>query len=189
MKSITVYCGSSTQAPAIYTEAAAAVGREIAAAGARLITGAGRTGLMGAAVGANIAAGGESLGIIPRFMVERGWHHRSMTALEVVADMGERKKLMAQYSAGVIALPGGIGTFDELTEIITWRQLGIYVGNVVIYNVDGYYDAFLSMIHRAIDAGFMQNDHLRLFTVASTAAEAVAFALNENVETGFSAKF
>ncbi|MDE6437862.1 MAG: TIGR00730 family Rossman fold protein [Muribaculaceae bacterium] len=188
-KAITVYCGSASDCRADFLEAAAGLGREIAARGVRLVTGAGHTGLMGAVVDACMATGGQATGIIPQFMVDRGWHHRSMTELIVVPDMHRRKELMAARATGVIALPGGIGTFEELLEIITWRQLGLFSGNVVIYNVDGYYSPLLAMIEAAVAAGFMRPDHRRLFTVVTTAAQAVDAALAENPETEFSAKF
>lgn len=186
---VTIYCGSSSTAAETYLAAAAATGRELARRGATLITGAGRTGLMGAAADAALAAGGEVMGIIPRFMVERGWNHKSLSELRVVQDMHERKAMMARMSHGVIALPGGIGTFDELTEIITWRQLGLYDGNVVIYNVDGYYDPYLSLLRHALREHFLKEEHMQLFTVAESAATAVDAALAPCQPAVFTPKF
>ncbi len=188
-KYVTIYCGSSSTAPEIFLAAAAATGRELARRGATMITGAGRTGLMGAAADAAIAAGGDVTGIIPRFMVERGWNHKNLSELKVVEDMHERKALMARLSHGVIALPGGIGTFDELTEIITWRQLGLFGGNVVIYNVGGYYDPYLSLLRHACREHFLKEEHLSLFTVAESASTAVEAALASCSPAVFTPKF
>ena len=188
-KTITVYCASADRLPEIYFEAAAALGREIAHAGYTLVTGAGYTGLMGAVADAAMAAGGKVIGIIPRFMVERGWNHKGLSELRIVESMHERKAMMAESACGVIALPGGIGTFEELLEIITWRQLGLFKGNIVIYNVDNYYGPLISMLQKAIEQGFMQPDHRALFTVAETASEALAAAGASAAEQKFSPKF
>lgn len=187
-KTITVYCGSSSELPPVFLESAAALGRAIAAAGATLVTGAGRTGMMGAVADAALAAGGRVRGIIPQFMVDRGWHHSGLSELVVTADMHERKSLMAQSTA-CVALPGGIGTFEELCEIITWRQLGLFGGNVVIYNTEDYYGPLLSMFATAIEKGFMRPDHLGLFKVASSAAETVEMSLAAPDRKTFTPKF
>lgn len=187
-KEITVYCGSSASLAPIFLESAAALGRAIADAGATLVTGAGRTGMMGAVADAALAAGGRVKGIIPEFMVERGWQHDGLSELVVTPDMHSRKTLMAQ-SAACIALPGGIGTFEELCEIITWRQLGLFGGNIIVLNTDNYYAPLLSMFATAIERGFMRPDHTGLFKVAATAEEAVAFALAEPSSQTFTPKF
>lgn len=188
-KNITVYCGSSDHTPQKFTDAAVALGREIAAAGAGLVYGAGRTGLMGAVADSVLAAGGRVTGIIPEFMVRRGWHHTGLTELRTVDTMHTRKAMMISMAKGIIALPGGIGTFEELTEAITWRQLGLFDGNVVIYNVDGYYDNFLAMMETAISEGFMNPDHRGLCLVATDAAAAVRMAMGTPEQNTFSPKF
>lgn len=187
-KKITVYCGSSDTLPAEYIEAATLLGREIAAVGAILVTGAGRTGLMGAVENGAMEAGGRVTGIIPRFMHERGWHHTGLDELVITEDMHTRKELMAK-SAACIALPGGIGTFEELCEIITWKQLGLFHGNVVILNIKGYYEPLLSMFSKAVAEGFMRPDHLKTFSVAGNPRQAVEMALASSVDTDFSPKF
>lgn len=188
-KGITVYCASSQRVAPLYTAEAARLGRAIASAGIPLITGAGRMGLMGAVNDAAIEAGGTTIGVIPRFMVERGWHHKGVTRLEITADMHSRKELMAKLSRGAIAMPGGFGTFEELLEIITWRQLGLYDGNVVIFNINGYYDPLLAMIGAAVSQNFIPADHSRLFEVATEADQAVAMALKPAETPRLSAKF
>ena len=188
-KGLTVYCASSVTIDEVYFKAARDLGAEIARRGYTLITGAGSMGLMGAVNDAAIAAGGRTVGVIPQFMVDRGWHHRGLGELKITESMHIRKELMASLSSAAIALPGGIGTFEELLEIITWRQLGLYDGNIVIYNVDGYYDNLLAMLDTAVDLHFMKTDHKRLWTVATTAPDAVVAAIREEEPMNFSAKF
>ena len=189
MKAIAVYCASSATLEPVYHSAAAALGREIVAAGASLVCGGGRTGLMGEVSDAVLAAGGKATGVIPQFMEQRGWHHTGMSELHVVGTMHERKALMMELATGVVALPGGIGTFEELFEAITWRQLGLFGGNIAIYNVEGYYDPMISMLETAIARGFMRPDHRDLYRVVSTAREAVEYALAAPSATAFSPKF
>lgn len=186
---ITVYCASSVNIDETYFEAACKLGTEIAQRGVTLVTGAGSMGLMGAVNDAAIAASGTTVGVIPQFMVDRGWHHKGLSKLEITDSMHSRKEMMARLSQAVIALPGGIGTFEELLEIITWRQLGLYDGNIVIFNVNGYYDNLLAMLDTALSEKFMKADHRRLWSVATDAAQAVNQALNSNSIKSFSAKF
>ncbi len=188
-KIITVYCASSTSIDKIYFDAARSLGQEIARRGITLIDGGGSMGLMGAVNDAVIEAGGKAIGVIPSFMVERGWHHKGLTKLEVTDGMHSRKEKMASLADGVIALPGGIGTFEELLEIITWRQLGLFKGNVVIYNIDGYYDNLLAMLDTAVERNFMKADHKTIWTVTTDAQEAVEAAIREPLTSKFSAKF
>lgn len=188
-KSITVYCASSVTIDNTYFEAAKELGTEIARRGLILITGAGSMGLMGAVNDAAIKSGGKTIGVIPQFMVERNWHHTGLDELKITESMHRRKELMASMCAGAIALPGGIGTFEELLELITWRQLGLFDGNIVILNINGYYDNLLSMLDTAIEQHFMKQDHRQLWSVASTAEEAVNLALASDNKKYFSAKF
>lgn len=189
LSGITVYCASSVTVAKIYFEAAETLGKEIARRGFTLITGAGSMGLMGAINDAVIEAGGKTLGVIPQFMVDRGWHHKGLTRLEVTVSMHRRKELMAELSRAAIALPGGIGTFEELLEIITWRQLGLYNGNIVILNINGYYNKLIEMLDTAIEQKFMKPDHRNLWKVAHTPEEAVEMALSGDNKLNFSAKF
>lgn len=189
MPTFTIYCASSATLAPKYTEAAAALGRACAERGVAIVTGGGYTGLMGAVADAALAAGGTVTGIIPEFMIQRGWHHKGLSELRIVPDMHRRKEMMAAMASAAIALPGGIGTFEELLEIITWRQLGLFKGNVVIYNVDGYYDPLLAMLARAVDEHFMRPDHRELFTVATTVAQVLDAALTEAQPRDWSPKF
>ena len=189
LSGITVYCASSVTVAKIYFEAAETLGKEIARHGLPLITGAGSMGLMGAVNDAAIKAGGVTIGVIPQFMVDRNWHHKGPSKLEITDGMHSRKELMAQLSRAAIALPGGIGTLEELLEIITWRQLGLYNGNIVILNINGYYNKLIEMLHTAIEQQFMKLDHKELWKVASTPEEAVEMALCADNGLNFSAKF
>ena len=186
---VTVYCASSDRLDPVYTKAAYELGGAIARAGARLVTGGGKTGLMDAVERGALDAGGTAIGVIPQFMVERGWHNTSLSQLEIVPDMHTRKARMAGLSTASIALPGGIGTFEELMEILTWRQLGLYDGNIVIYNVAGYYDPILEMLERCIEQGFMPAKYRSLYAVATDVEEAVKQALSEPSHETFPTKF
>lgn len=139
----------------------------------RLINGAGGIGLMSATADAVLAAGGEVTGVIPHFMVEQGWQHKGLTEMIEVENMHQRKQKMADLSDAVIALPGGCGTLEELLEIITWKQLGLYLNPVVILNTNGFFDPLLAMLQRAMDENFMRQQHGAIWHVASTPQEAV----------------
>jgi uncharacterized protein (TIGR00730 family) len=173
IKSVCVYSASSTQIAPVYFEVAEELGRLLARKRINLINGAGCIGLMAATSNAALAEGGMVTCVIPRFMVEQGWHHQGLTRLVETDTMHERKQLMAEMSDGVIALPGGCGTLEELLEIITWKQLGLYLKPIVILNIDGYYNPLLEMLKNAIDGNFMRKEHQAIWQVASTAEEAI----------------
>ena len=151
LKNVCVYSASSTQIDPIYFQAADTLGRLLAQKGINLINGAGCLGLMSRISDAALATGGTVTGIIPRFMVEQNWHH----------------------SDGIIALPGGCGTMEELLEIITWKQLGLYLKPIVILNTNGFYNPLLEMLERAIDQHFMRRQHGSIWQVAQTPDEAI----------------
>lgn len=172
--SVCVYCASSTKIDGCFVEAASELGAALAARGINVVNGAGGIGLMRTLSDAALAAGGTVTGVIPRFMVEQGWQHDGLTRLVVTDDMHERKQLMASMSDAVVALPGGCGTMEELLEIITWKQLGLYLKPIIILNVDSFYDPLLAMLGRAVERHFMREQHRALWTVASSVDEAVA---------------
>ena len=171
--SVCVYSASSTKIDPVYFDTAYELGTLLGQQHIRLINGAGNMGLMSAVSDAALAAGGEVTGVIPRFMVEQGWHHTGLTRLVEVESMHARKKMMADLSDAVIALPGGCGTLEELLEIITWKQLGLYLNPVVILNVKGYFDPLLAMLQRAVEENFMRTQHGSIWHVAKTVREAV----------------
>lgn len=173
IKNVCVYSASSTKIAPVYFAAAEELGRLLAKRGINLINGAGSIGLMAATSNAALQAGGTVTGVIPRFMVEQGWHHLGLTRLVETETMHERKQLMAQMSDAVIALPGGCGTMEELLEIITWKQLGLFLNPIVVLNIDGFYDPLLEMLQRAIDGRFMRPEHRGIWQVATTPEEAV----------------
>lgn len=173
-KGIVVYGASSSDIDSRYCDFAREVGYEIARRGYRLVNGGGRAGLMGASIEGALEAGGKVTGVLPDFMIERGWNHPGLTEMLSTASMHERKLTMAQLSCGAIALPGGVGTLDELFEIITWRQLGLYGGNVVIANAFGFYDLLLEHLRYADREHFMRAGGL--WQVAASPAEAVELA-------------
>ena len=173
IKNVCVYSASSTKIAPVYFAVAEELGRLLAIKGINLINGAGSIGLMAATSNAALKAGGTVTGVIPHFMVEQNWHHTGLTQLVETETMHERKQLMANLSDGVIALPGGCGTMEELLEIITWKQLGLYLKPIVILNIDGFYDPLLEMLQRAIDGNFMRREHQAIWQVATSADEAI----------------
>lgn len=174
---VTVYGASSPKVAHKYKEAAHLLGEALARAGMTVVSGGGREGLMAAAIDGALSAGGRAVGVLPDFMVERGWNHPALSEMITVSSMHERKRTMASLSRGAVALPGGCGTFEELLEIITWRQLGLFQGHVIILNVDGYYDPLIGMLDRSIAEHFMNDDHRRLWYVTDSVADAVAHLL------------
>ena len=179
IRSVCVYCASSTKIPAIYFEVANKLGRLLGELQLNVVNGAGNIGLMRAVSDATLAAGGTVTGVIPHFMVEQNWYHKGLTQLIEVETMHERKQKMANLSDACIALPGGCGTLEELLEIITWKQLGLYVNPIVILNVNHYYDPLLQLFEQAIQEQFMRPQHQRLWAVAETAKEAVQLIYSE----------
>lgn len=173
IKTVCVYCASSTKIAPGYFEAARELGEMLAKAGIRIVNGAGNIGLMGALSDAALAVGGKVVGVIPHFMVEQGWCHTGLTEVIEVDDMHTRKQTMAQLADAVIALPGGCGTLEELLEIITWKQLGLYLNPIVILNIKGYFDPLLAMFDRAVSENFMRPAHAAMWAVADNAAEAL----------------
>lgn len=176
-KAVTVYCASSPSVDSVYVETARSLGAALAGAGLSTVCGGGRSGLMAAVIDGAADAGGETIGVIPTFMVERRWNHPRVSRLIKTASMHERKQTMASLSRAAIALPGGCGTLEELLEIITWRQLGLFDGHVVIFNVNGYYDPLIAMLDRSVEQHFMNPDHRSLWHVTETVNEAVEIVL------------
>ena len=173
MQTICVYCASSTQIHSRYFEATDRLGRIFAHAGLAVVFGGGATGLMGQLADSMLAANGKVTGIIPQFMCDENWHHNELTELIVVETMHERKERMAQMADAVVALPGGCGTMEELLEVITWKQLGIFTKPIVILNTDGYYDGLVEMLHKAVDENFMRHIHKNIWTIVKSPEEVI----------------
>ena len=155
MRRVCIFAGSSAGVRPIYTEVARQLGTELAQRGIGLVYGGGSVGLMGAAAEAALAGGGEVIGVIPRAMAVREIAHEGLTELRVVETMHERKAQMAALAEGFVALPGGLGTFDELFEMLTWAQLGLHEKPVGLLNTDAYFAPLLNLIIHATDEGFV----------------------------------
>lgn len=155
MTSLCVYCGSRPGQDPAFSAAARALGTALGRRGWRLVYGGGSSGLMGALADAALAAGARTLGVIPEALMTRELGHRGLDELVVVQTMHERKRLMAEHSDAFLALPGGIGTFEELFEVWTWLQLGYHAKPVGLLNVAGYYDALLDFLDKSVAQGFV----------------------------------
>ena len=167
---VCVFSGSSSQAPLIHQSAARTLGRQLAGHDMTLIYGDGSVGLMGIVANEALAHGGRVVGVIPQFMVDNGWAKTDVTQLIITRDMHERKQTMAHMSDAVVALPGGIGTMEELAETITWKQLGLINKPIVIANIDGYYNAFIAQLQAAVDSHYMRTLHTGLWVECTDAS-------------------
>lgn len=159
MKSVCVFCGSNPGNDPVYAAGATAMGVEIAKRGLTLVYGGGAVGLMGIVANAALEAGGRVHGVIPRALREKEIGHNGLTELEVVDTMHTRKARMAELSDGFIAMPGGIGTFEELFEIWTWAQLGIHTKPLAFLNIAGFYDPLATFLDNTVEAGFLKQSH------------------------------
>jgi uncharacterized protein (TIGR00730 family) len=178
-----VYAGSGVGARPHYADAARSLARALSARGRGIVFGGSRTGLMGVLADEALANGGEVVGVIPRHLMEREIAHRSLTDLHIVATMHERKALMAELADAFVALPGGIGTLEELVEMLTWAQLGLHAKPIGIVNVDGYYDGLLAFLEHALDEGFLSSARRKLLAVASD-PEALLDELDRRASAG-----
>jgi uncharacterized protein (TIGR00730 family) len=184
---VCVYCASSPEIDSIYLDAAARLGQLLAENKIICINGAGKQGLMGALNDSRLLHGGKVCGSIPQFMVENGWCHSDLSETIVTDSMHERKSYMARSADAVIALPGGLGTLEELAEIIAWKQLGLYNNPIIILNINGYYDSLLAFFESMISEKFMSEAYRDLWQVVKTAEEAMEILKNiEEWNPGFS---
>ena len=159
LRSLAVFCGSSSGGASVYREAARKLGRLLGQRAIRLVYGGGHVGLMGVVADACLNVGGSVIGVIPQALADREVAHRGLTELRVVGSMHERKAVMAELSDAFLALPGGYGTWDELFEALTWSQLGIQNKVCGLLNVNGYYDSLIAMMDRAVAEGFIRDPH------------------------------
>jgi uncharacterized protein (TIGR00730 family) len=174
MQTICVYCAASTKINPRFFEATDRLGKILAKEGLSVVFGGGATGLMGQLADSILAANGKITGVIPQFMCDEDWHHNQLTELIVVETMHERKEKMARMADAVIALPGGCGTLEELMEVITWKQLGIFTKPIVILNMDGYYNPLIAMLQHAVEEKFMRDVHKNMWEVVETPEEVLA---------------
>jgi uncharacterized protein (TIGR00730 family) len=169
--SLCVYCGSRPGMQPEHEAAARQVGELIGRRGWQLVYGGGNAGLMGSVANATLSAGGSVIGVIPHSLMERELGHPGLSELHVVDTMHQRKQMMAERADAFLALSGGIGTFEELFEVWTWRQLGYHDKPVGLLNVAGYYDALLDFLGRATEQGFVPMAQRRLLQVSSDPTE------------------
>ena len=167
LHTVCVFCAANPGVDPIYVQRAAAMGELLARSGRRIVYGGGRTGLMGALADAALAAGGEVIGIMPRHLVEREVAHTGLSELHVVDSMHQRKALLAELSDGFLAMPGGLGTLEELFEIWTWGQLGLHQKPYGLFEVAGFYSGLLAFLDHAVTAGFIRREYRELLVVDS----------------------
>lgn len=173
--SVCVYCGSRPGERPEYAQAAHAVGNWIGKHGGQLVYGGGHTGLMGMVADATKAAGGRVVGVIPQALVDKELANQACDELHIVANMHERKAMMAERSNAFLALPGGIGTFEELFEVWTWRQLGYHDKPIGLLNVDGYYNSMLNFLDSTVHSGFMGAWQMDLIRTSESVQELLSF--------------
>jgi uncharacterized protein (TIGR00730 family) len=166
LRSVCVFSGSSPGPRPSYAETATALGREVAARGMRLVYGGASVGLMGAVADAALAAGGEVVGVIPQHLVDREVAHDGLTELRVTGSMHERKALMADLADGFVALPGGLGTLEELAEILTWSQLGLQSKPCGLLDVESFFDPLLAFLDHTVAERFVSTEHRALVLAA-----------------------
>ena len=169
-----VFCGSKPGDNPAYAEAAAELGHMLAEQRIGLVYGGASVGLMGVIADATLQAGGDAIGVIPQSLVDKEIAHPDLTQMHVVSGMHERKALMADLSDGFIALPGGIGTLEELFEIWTWAQLGMHNKPCVLLNVAGYYNQLIGFLDQMTQAGYLKENSRSMLTIASNPVEAIA---------------
>lgn len=174
LSAVGVFCGSSTGHDPRHVEQAGALGAALADRGIALVFGGGRVGLMGATADACLAGGGRVIGVIPQKLFAREVVHPGLHELHEVASMHERKALMYDHSDGFIALPGGLGTLDELAEVATWAQLGLHAKALVLLDVDGFWDPFVALLDQMVAAGFLLARNRALILRGGSVDEALA---------------
>lgn len=181
IKQVCVYCASSSLTPQAYLDAVDVLVADLVAEDIKVVFGGGSTGLMGRLADQMLLRGGRIAGIMPDFMREVEWAHKSLTELQFVADMHERKKQFLVNTDALIALPGGSGTLEELLEAITWKRLGLFVKPIVILNLNGFYDPLLLQLERCVEEKFMTTAQTKMWTVVERPEEIVMAARNATI--------
>ena len=171
MKSITVFCGASSGYDSSYHAQAVLLGQTLAQRNIDLIYGGGKIGIMGAVADGVLAAGGRATGVIPGFLCSKEIAHESLTKLILVETMHERKATMHELSDGIISLPGGFGTLEELFEMLTWAQLGLHKKPIGLLNTNGYYDALIALIANMVERGFLKEINQKMLLVSDNIDE------------------
>jgi len=175
---VCVFASSSSRINNGYNNVASKLGEILAFSNIEVVYGGGGIGLMGILADALIKNGGKVTGVIPAFMQDEGWGHKGIEDMIVTLDMGERKKKMFDLSDGVIALPGGVGTLEELTEAITLKQLSLFDGPIIILNTMGFYDHLIDFLDNMVENHFLRSEHKGIWQVVNTPEEALDALIN-----------
>jgi uncharacterized protein (TIGR00730 family) len=175
---VCVFAASSSRIDSAYFTTATELGKVFAREGIHAVYGGGGIGLMGALADSMLEAGGDITGVIPGFMQKEGWGHNDVEDMIVTSDMSERKKTIFAMSDAAVALPGGVGTLEELTEVITLKQLGLFNKPIVIVNVNGFYDHLITFFDHMVRGNFMRLEHKDIWQIVSTAEEVVPAIIN-----------
>lgn len=171
---ICVFASSSSRIDKEYATAAASLGLLLARAKMDVVYGGGGIGLMGRLADAVLENGGKITGVIPSFMKDEGWDHNAVNEMIITSDMGERKKRMFEMADAVVALPGGVGTLEELTEAMTLKQLGLYKGPIIILNTLNFYKSFIDFMEHMVSGNFLRYEHKGMWEIAATAEDVMA---------------
>lgn len=180
--SICVFCGSSKGNKTVYQNAAIKLAELLVEKNITLVYGGGDVGLMGILADAVLAGGGKAIGVIPKALAEKEVAHQGLTELHVVSSMHERKAMMAELSDGFIAMPGGIGTLEEIIEVFTWTQLGIHSKPCGLLNVNGYYNQLFDFLQHMVDQEFLKPFHLSMMVMENEPDKLLQAMKNANVE-------
>jgi uncharacterized protein (TIGR00730 family) len=172
---VCIFASSSSRIDSEYAAVATHLGSLLAKSGMGVVFGGGGIGLMGAVADSVLKNGGSITGVIPSFMKDEGWDHPSVKEMIITHDMGERKKRMFELADAVVALPGGVGTLEELTEAITLKQLGLYHGPIIILNTLNFYDSLISFFEHMITGNFLRFEHKGMWEIASTPEEVMEY--------------
>jgi uncharacterized protein (TIGR00730 family) len=177
---VCVFASSSSRIDNEYAVAASTLGKLLALAKMDVVYGGGGIGLMGKLADAVITNGGKITGVIPSFMIDEGWNHASVSEMITTSDMGERKKKMFSLSNVVVALPGGVGTLEELTEAMTLKQLGLYQGPIIILNTLGFYNSLIGFLEHMVAGNFLRYEHKGMWEIAESPEEVMDLLLRKN---------
>ncbi|HUX11392.1 MAG TPA: TIGR00730 family Rossman fold protein [Spirochaetia bacterium] len=180
MNSLCVFCGSSIGISQAYANAASELASLLVARGIQVVYGGGRTGIMGVVAEKVIRGGGRVVGVMPRRLVEREIAHEGLTELYITESMQERKAKMSELSDGFLCLPGGFGTLEEVTEVLSWAQIGLHAKPCCFLNTDHYFDSLLSFFDEMVDAGFLAPQSRRLALTATEPAELLDLVAKAN---------
>ncbi len=177
---VCVFASSSSLVNSEYALSASSLGSRLASENIEVVYGGGGIGLMGKLADSVLENGGTITGVIPSFMKDEGWDHPHVKKMIITSDMGERKKTMFSLADGIVALPGGVGTLEELTEALTLKQLGLFRGPVVILNTGGFYNLFLDFLGQMVTGHFLRYEHKGMWEVADTPDEAIRYLKHED---------